>query len=918
MMRSLQPEHLSSFIVVKSRQHRRRGSKKPNLPELPPKAQNENKPEITSHTQPSHLLTPLLQQSSNAEPRKKTRPIVTISKRSPTQSHPLEESPVFTAALDSLNFSPPHIETFSSTTRPNYDHDAEKASNSLNSNVVHRTDMPRGGRRGGFSPATPTHMSGNSGLSRMPRSRPSPSTTMESDNSRENLAPVSWAHKSSLNPAQQPFKPRMPPQDARLTMGDNTPPSHGRMQRQRSAQKQGLADPFYEQRPASTRFSDAVTSHNSPNVHQQSAYGVYGNELVPYQPPMRSQNPYYQHDAYAQQPQYHQYPAHDASAHAQQPQYRQYSTHSESAHTGQPQHHQSSAHDESAHAEQSHYHEYPAYESAHAQTTRTQQPLLENDDPFNQQQASFEQTRIRPRPAVRMPPPAVKGTPTYDHRLALLQSLSNDEEMRIFYNSNPQYREQLLDYRFGPQQTLTTNTLSPSKNLPQELIAHAHARRGSEQLGATTSPIRDPAPYTGFRAQERKKDQLLQSLGEVLETSKGQNNLAGASRTVLHDPVAHASAKKAAEEMTEPTIKVSAPRLQFATTVKQPDTTTDLVLYQPQPQKETTLSNTSPANSAFGPNDFHLLPNISIPPMYGGSTIGQTVQPKIAGLEHNDPKNYNPFAGIGELVEGSFTASPKRSRFFPAPKATKYTATGFPIPHGGFADFTTPYGVRFFGRPQDFTPTNDIGKAPGNTMINDQAHVPTKSKDDNLREGVEWFHSADRYRDLHLVAQDLAFRADVMHARGGSHQAQTPTTSYTTPQAKPLPKPIGHERSSASKSSGGKDSILTPTTTNSNRTDLMKNPSAADTSDLMAGVLANLMRYADGTAVGDSFARWGRPSEWAIDNTKDGNKSFFGGGFEAAPLRVARDPRYQQTMTSDGRPTYFEDPGKGKGRAWGM
>lgn len=62
-----------------------------------------------------------------------------------------------------------------------------------------------------------------------------------------------------------------------------------------------------------------------------------------------------------------------------------------------------------------------------------------------------------------------------------------------------------------------------------------------------------------------------------------------------------------------------------------------------------------------------------------------------------------------------------------------------------------------------------------------------------------------------------------------------------------------------------------------------------------------------------NFGEWGQPPEHAIDRSPAGAKSIRDPLWGCPPVRVGRDPRYQQVSTHDGRRTYLEDaPGGGR------
>lgn len=812
----------------------------------------------------------------------------------------------------SLNLSHAKVTT-SPTHFAEVEHNVWQSLNSNELNVGHPTNMPRGGKKG-VSPSTP---GSEGGKSHQNTSHPSSSSNAKKGNPFREYPPtgqMSSIAGSSLNPNQPAFQSRLTPEHSRRTMRGDTPSRQGGIESQRSTQQAVMDDPFSEQ-----SHSTSSTRHNYGNMnaayspHFDQRQSEYGQQIVP--PGYFHHSPYGQQSPYPHQPAYMQH-----SSHSQQPPlYRQssyaYQTSDarrssllplQASYAEQSPHIQRSPFTQrSPYAQHQAFDQLPEYDqSDHGRTALAFAQSFQHggQNMTNQQQAFAQPPMSNPIAAMRMPPPPpVKEKPTYDPRLmaAALQSLPDDIERQMVRDSDPQDQQAFLDdfltrhpEAYTMQQSVdtpkqpthqTSATLEesggPSKQPSQDLTAHTNAPHDGKGPAMALPQKREPAPYRGVATSNSKVEMLLKNLEKVVETSTAQGEPSRAARTVLHDPLAHASAKTPSSADTTSTVKAPASSSK-----------------QPSAQSQQFAPHTHQAPLTRDPNDFSSgIYSSEHQHGYDGPSRPTTRLPDPSRHTQEDTATatvHNPYDKILNFTEDGKGPFKKQSRFFPPQEEILYTATRHPIPHGGFTDFTTPYNVDFFGNPKDFHPANDAGRAEGNFFLQRAItqDLP-KTNEAKLHEGVRWFHTEPRHHELVAVAMEVDARSE-----------------------KPLPKPIGHERASASGSSGKRSS----TSTTSPKRDLMKNPSATDAKDLMVSTLANLAGYASGAQVGDLFAHWARPGEWAVDKSRDGNKSFFGGGFEAAPLRVARDPRYQQTMTLDGRSTYFEDPSRGKHRGWGM
>lgn len=233
----------------------------------------------------------------------------------------------------------------------------------------------------------------------------------------------------------------------------------------------------------------------------------------------------------------------------------------------------------------------------------------------------------------------------------------------------------------------------------------------------------------------------------------------------------------------------------------------------------------------------------------------------------------------------------------------KRTATGHPLPHGSFTNYNTPNGTYLEGTWEE-SPEPSRGQAASNAMS--QSLERRRREDEaSLARSVAWFQANG-------FPYDHEMRAVMTEMQRRDEEQLAGDRAQGAGKAKELQKPIGYERAVAA---AARAAANKPVDTSSGGTyDLMKDPRPQDAMMLMSGTIANLSGYADGTHVGPPFAVWSRPAEHAIDNSFDGNKSLFDKHWGSPPARVGRDPRYQQTMTTDGRATYFEDPARGMGR----
>ncbi|MCJ1456480.1 hypothetical protein MMC28_006841 [Mycoblastus sanguinarius] len=409
-----------------------------------------------------------------------------------------------------------------------------------------------------------------------------------------------------------------------------------------------------------------------------------------------------------------------------------------------------------------------------------------------------QQSGFNPRAAVRMPPPAVKGTMNRDFRFP--PDLQRQTEGLL-----------IQDY--------TTQN-------PHEQAAYPKSRNGSNQTASTyqtasTAPyVRDPLPYTGFTASS-KKDMLLQNLNEVVESSKAQGDLPNSTRTVLYDPVAREPSNKASSTMTGSTLKPQAASYSYVPTQSK-------AAAKAEYEREL-LKSSDPLPSSY---------RLSQESIYNPN------RPAATNPDHANLNAYNP-------------------------------GPEMPVPPG------------FYDGPQ---------MPSGNDFVRSLVPGSSQDRDRSLDDAWKWFCTDNR--DLKYVEETLGRERAI---RGG-YMSGTQDENPKPVQEQKL-KPIGHGRPDSTPTSA-------TTATATNLTDEQR------AIDLMGPVIANLRSYVDGSKP-DYFSRYSRPPEWCIDKSPEGNRSFFGGDWGVPPPRVGRDPRYRTTI-HEGRPTYFEEMGRGRGReGWG-
>ena len=810
------------------------------------------------------------------------------------QPRPREQisSVLFNSTDHSSSFSSPQSIT-PTTTRPKSE-DVHCTSPTLQDHHISEylgmppkfTEMSAKGGQQGASPVTPA----TEGIaSQQSTPRPRSSHKKKAATSRIHPSPREYSNSSSLNPNQRPFQPRSTPQRSKRGGQLLTPTSQGKTALAYSAHQSNLDDPFSGEHSImmSSNFSHTNQMYNdnlnrqqhsfterrnmSHSFHQQpmqSQHGVSGGThqqssqdvrvQFPHLTEPGVQGPHTHHSPHGQQAaQYHHHP------YGQQPSYPHHSSFPQQSEFGQrapanygsPYSGQPSYAQPPMHQQPSSYGQYPSYDESDHGRTAYAQPTEQRGGPMSAyQQRPFNPGMMNPHRAARIPS---EEAPPYDSRISSLHATAKEDELYYFYHLDPRSKREYLEAWFGPEQSVSTLLTSVD---PAADIEHTQPEPPqTTDTDPTASQSQALVPYTGHRTDPREAEMLLNRLNEVAGETHGMHDIqSDTARTVLYDPVAHRTPKGTSSESTVTTVVPQASNSEQAK----------------KPGDSTSEQGTAAASS-------------KLPLSKDPTKVEQFLDDVFDGRRRMTTHcSSRPPHG---QADGTTSADPPKSF-----SVYRYTLKK---PHSGAGDFKTPYNV--IAEPEDKSyPVESFAYKRMIEQVKQKKLVPS------MNEVLHWFRFSGANRDADAIAKVIR-RPSTPYA---------PADPQQTPKAKAYPTPIGHERASGSKPSG-KTSLGNNTAASK---DVSKNPRPKDAANLVAGMLANLHGYATGSTIGDFFTRWGRPSEWAIDRSRGGDNSFFGGGFDRAPQRVARDPRYQQTLTHDGRSTYFEDPnvGKGKARAW--
>lgn len=874
---------LGQWMTLKRHVRGRRGSKSPSLAEKQPPASDESSPRQDHHPQLGQSTNNLLAQyeKTAATVAVEQEEVPKRKRRSPRRAprHPSTSFPPLVPHLDPpIHLSLPE-HTLSPTKLSDCDRDTWPLNDSTDWNVVDPTKMPPKKNVGkGLSPATPSSETRR----RAPKAaRQASGRTLGDDNIESNVfhthtttGPVLPTDTSSHPSSQQSSKQRMPSHHSQGTSTSYPTASAPRIS--------VIEDPFQDQ--SGQMANDFFTGSDA----------YYPSNMV-YQPAYGQQYGYPPQGEYDQQTQYAQTSFDPQSAYGQQSVYE-------------------SAQGQAAYPLQ---HNLDAQQSAYQQTQHNR-----HHDQMAQPQPSYPLPDYSRSHNSRTLPPAVKGTPGYDVRLALLHSRANETFLRQFYSWREQSRQGFLSHHFGPAEaeSITDQDKSHVQGSTPAQSTQDMVRRS--QQAAMIRHVRDPSPYTGFGAAN-KKDMLFQHLEKVAEAAKGQE--AGSARTVLYDPVAQHHVNRSTSTVTASTAK---PQGTIAQALDVHHMQSSQPLSTSYHEDLLTTSEAMPSTRAVGgdvSSSYHTALSNShgsfqTAPSHASiaNAVGGIQQPdalarlfdRVKRVHDNIQAGRHPYDG--SILPGQpevINEAQKHSQNHPISDTTtppqqvepKYTASGHPIPHGGFGDFVTPYNKNFMGKWSDY-PEPFASQASENARHDLLTKKELRAKKDEgvLEQGCAWFREASSGND-----QSIEAVATKLKALSAQVSANDFSSKSDAAKAKPLPTPIGHERAAAA--TAAKKAAETTI-------DLMKNPTAKDGIDLMSGTIANLAGYASGKEVGGHFANWTRPAEHAIHKSLDGNKSMFDKNWGTPPARVGRDPRYQQTMTNDGRATYFEDPVRGKGR----
>ena len=439
-------------------------------------------------------------------------------------------------------------------------------------------------------------------------------------------------------------------------------------------------------------------------------------------------------------------------------------------------------------------------------------------------QSTYQQSANNPHTAVRMPPPAVRGTtqgPMANRPHAFNEALifaqleqlgarTKDEALQMYMSLSSEDQTKLLD-------TAKTN---------QALSGYNPAN----QAALATPNVRDSAPYTGFGASSKPFDQsttrgkLMQGLDKVAQESKGQPGDTRSARTVAFDPLA-----------------------QQSSTV-------------------TSSAATGSKMTAGGPS--------------------HTQSSKESNPRAQEAADRQQFRKGSDPLPGTFATNetPANQR-----------------PDNYWEDIRGWRGIM----PPDWGSMGAGNAALELEKMHAQLH---KRPDQSLEEAVEQFRFDSNKALREKVKGTLSERSIAIIMEG------VPQSPEELKDPARKPKPIGHGRPGTAGASPSSPSSASPATQSVQ--DPWNNPSMDITNELLSGALASLHTHKN-PQPGDPFNHYGQPPAHAIDQSVDGNKSFFDETWAQTnpPPRVGRDPRYQ-VESHDGRPVYFEEPGRG-GRATG-
>ena len=144
----------------------------------------------------------------------------------------------------------------------------------------------------------------------------------------------------------------------------------------------------------------------------------------------------------------------------------------------------------------------------------------DTDDPFTELPHKLRQSLFDLNPYGQSPSQGL-GPSTTAHSQLSAASGSMNHEFRFspaYHSQQPAFAQQYLG---GPQQLIE---------------GYQGANSKGQHIESVSVHQRDPMPYTGFAASS-KKEQLLQTFNDAVESSKAEGSLPTSTRTVLYDPV---------------------------------------------------------------------------------------------------------------------------------------------------------------------------------------------------------------------------------------------------------------------------------------------------------------------------------------------------------------------------------------------
>ena len=307
-----------------------------------------------------------------------------------------------------------------------------------------------------------------------------------------------------------------------------------------------------------------------------------------------------------------------------------------------------------------------AYEqqSVYDQSTPYAQHATQGQHIASVSPSQLASSSTQPRPAVRIAPPAVKGT---TDRTSLIASSTQPERSSMGRGSQIQsstYADRVLQL--------------PEATARHEAGRQLRSSRDRPQTATSSSYVRDPQPYTGYNAPntELDQDELNKKLEEVaLASGEGyypRASTAASLRAALNDPIFDrkplaTESSSATESTVQPSVPTSQRRTRQRTTMANPQGDREILMVSErdfsdnlgsgatssQYQSDDPFTNSQP--SASGGNVSGLPPDFFDPPRVrsGNQYVQSLVPPGPPTQKQKDAKILDwfhaPNAALGHL-----------------------------------------------------------------------------------------------------------------------------------------------------------------------------------------------------------------------------------------------------------------------------